>query len=334
MTKTCICGKSFDTFDKRRKFCSVSCYHKSREGKPWGGALNTGKGSRGKYSDYQVSRMAEAKKEAQISRWLYLFVDNIEKELKRIIDLNYISGISILTFNLLKSGKSDIHHSITDKITKKILSKNGLYEKFKNTPKYPEGIQKLTPSQYEVFIENIKTKNYEDIKYWAINEAGMNASLFNRNFKKFFFQTKDSIEYFDKDIRVLKINGKLVKRKYTYKFTLPELVFEDILNTLNLKYKTQYAIPSPKRGGIFHYDFFVEDKFFVEINGDYWHCFDKISPTKQQKEVIERDIRKNKVAEDLGIKCITIWEHELVTTQGKTKDLTDIVNMIKKETEK
>lgn len=71
MKKIClVCGKRFETPDKRRKYCSPECYHSTRIGKPFGGALKTGKGSHGKYSDFQVSQMVKGKHNAYLQRVL------------------------------------------------------------------------------------------------------------------------------------------------------------------------------------------------------------------------------------------------------------------------
>jgi G:T-mismatch repair DNA endonuclease (very short patch repair protein) len=323
------CGKEYYSHPStKRKFCSHECYTISITGKkcPSKGR----KGKRGKYSDYQITKMVESKKEAQLQRWIHLFPTNIEQRLKEILDLNYVSGLDILTNHLLIENFQG-HHSIPSKVIKKLLIKNNYYEKFLATPKYPEGIQKMNTEVYKDFLVKIQTCSYEDIKYWAINTFNMNIESFNRTFKKFFLQTKDIFNYFDKDIKVLKINGKLVKRKFIQKYTLPEKVFEMLLKDLKLEYKTQYAIPSQKRGGVFHYDFFIDNKLFVEINGDYWHGFNKECLNTNQMKVIEKDLRKIQLAADLGVKCLTFWEHDLVTRHGKVKDLTPIVNILENE---
>jgi hypothetical protein len=313
------CGKEFmdrSHGNKKRRFCSKICAGQ--------------KGiSKGKYSEFQVSQMVKAKYEAQFKRNRYLLVNNAEDLIKQYIDLNYISSYHYLTDKIKTED-----NRIAKKITQKIIKKLGLEQQFKNTPKYPDTIQKLNLDQYKELLNIIQTKSWNDIRSWSILN-NMNISYFG----KFWYMTKDIISYNDKEIWFDKFGETYVKVPQTSSSnSLPEVIFENLLKENNLKYKKQFYIPCNK---IFNkknrtfYDFFIEDKLFVEINGDYWHNWNELkeynNTHKNKLEVIlENDILKKEIIEKLGFKIIYFWEHELVKNRHGKQNKDNFVNIINK----
>jgi G:T-mismatch repair DNA endonuclease (very short patch repair protein) len=311
------CGKEFldrSHGNKKRRFCSKVCAGQ--------------KGiKKGKYSDFQVSQMSKAKSEAQFKRWRHLLVDDAEDIIRQYINQNYISSYIYLTEKVIKE-----ENRIAEKITRKIIQKLGLQQQFEKTPQYPDFIQKLTLNKYNELLNAIITKSWAEIKIWAIEN---NISL--RFFGKFWYMTKDIISYYDKDIWYEKFGNIFVKVPHSrLGGTLPETVFENLLKDNNLQYKKQYILPcnfnKTKR---VYYDFFIEDKLFVEVNGDFWHNWDKLKEYNnshdQQLEVIdENDILKKEIVEKLGFKIIYFWEHELIKDRHNKLNKENFVNIIKR----
>jgi len=103
---------------------------------------------------------------------------------------------------------------------------------------------------------------------------------------------------------------KLIKNNYRNKKTKLEILFEDILIKLNLKYKYQHQISS----AIF--DFYIlGTNIIIETDGDFHHCNPnskhKIPIYPIQIKTIGNDIRKNRIAEENNIKLLRFWETDI-----------------------
>lgn len=98
----------------------------------------------------------------------------------------------------------------------------------------------------------------------------------------------------------------------TYRcMTIPEIMFKEILEEINLTYFYEHKIDEYK------VDFYLGFNLIVEIQGDYWHSLDKIK---------ERDNKKKEKLEALGYKIMYIYEKDLKNEDNKV----NIINLIKK----
>jgi len=90
---------------------------------------------------------------------------------------------------------------------------------------------------------------------------------------------------------------------------------ERLLNNNNIKNKTQYWVSRVP------YDFFIDNKILLEVQGTYWHC----DPRKYKcddiikrdgenhlvSEIWEKDIMKKNIAIKYGYKIKYLWEDEI-----------------------
>jgi very-short-patch-repair endonuclease len=105
----------------------------------------------------------------------------------------------------------------------------------------------------------------------------------------------------------------LVNSKYFGSLNNIEKKVYDILKDLNIAFKTQVTVDK------YNVDFLVEDKYIIEVYGDFWHC----NPQKYKKdyfnrgkkktaaEIWERDAYRKKTFESSGYKFLHLWETEI-----------------------
>ena len=116
------------------------------------------------------------------------------------------------------------------------------------------------------------------------------------------------------------------------KDTKPELIFQDILEKLNIHFEKQKSV------GKYKCDFYIpEYNLIVEIDGDYWHA----NPTKfvetsligpkniSAKAIWESDNQKSNFILNKGFNLIRYWENEIKNISHE-KVLEDIVHTSKK----
>lgn len=111
------------------------------------------------------------------------------------------------------------------------------------------------------------------------------------------------------------INRKAKSLKlHKIKQTLPEEKVENILIELKLNYEQQSRFNFGEK--YYLCDFKIEDKYIIEVQGDYWHgnpkLYDEISLNETQKAMIKRDVNKRYELEQLGYIVIYIWEYDLI----------------------
>lgn len=112
---------------------------------------------------------------------------------------------------------------------------------------------------------------------------------------------------------------------YFGKKTNIELIFEDLLNELNIPNQPKYRVYN-KNKKEFHYreyDFLIiGTNILIETDGDYWHGntnkFKEL--TELQKQTIKNDEIKQKFAENQGFKVIRFWEEEILSNKEKIKE--------------
>lgn len=302
MEKTClICNNTFITTDKRNKYCSRECYYESRKNKSWGGALYKGKGSRGKYSDYQVNRMVEGKKENYIKRMLqkieegFYNIDYIDEVLNEC----YIDSISCLS-TFLKM------HSRYREITCLINYYN--WEDRFCKVHVPECYRVMNPEQCRWFRQLLTdSEDYFDFmakfKNTYKNVGVRQAACKYNNLLSFVQETKF-------ETRVL---NKNLTKNYGKHGSSCELLVRNILKDLDVNFQEQVLIKTDWNAYI-RPDFIIDKKLIIEVNGDYWHAFNlrEDEMTEQQLERKLKDLRKYNFYKSNDYHYMIIWEHELV----------------------
>lgn len=102
----------------------------------------------------------------------------------------------------------------------------------------------------------------------------------------------------------IKENGLEVKSKL-------EDIFAKFLDDLKMHYHRQHYVREIK--GLF--DFYLTDKLFIEIHGDFWHCKPgtkyEIPKYDHQKNNIKMDTVKEKWCCDNNITLLKFWESDI-----------------------
>lgn len=93
-------------------------------------------------------------------------------------------------------------------------------------------------------------------------------------------------------------------RKYSGKTNIEEMT-EDLLIELGLEYQSEFKVNKS------FYDFYLpKENLLIECDGEYWHSF---------PEAIERDIKKNELAEKEGYILLRLSEKEILSNKIKDK---------------
>lgn len=103
--------------------------------------------------------------------------------------------------------------------------------------------------------------------------------------------------------------------------TKPEQKLRDILEELQITYKSQFFIKDNTR--TFSYDFYLpEHHTIIEVDGDYWHGGPGVSEYWHGVETTkESDNLKDSVAQERGYTVIRLWESQLNTDKKLIIDI-------------
>lgn len=218
--------------------------------------------------------------------------------------------------NISKAKKQE---SLTDKEWNKLKGVKEIYPWITNT---------------EIFIEKaglnrvLKKGLKEEVHKFI--RVGKSDSFFNVKIQKWDIEKFNS---FKKDILIIPwdkmlLNYDLTKKEffklkeyfnienYVYKHhnfynTKPEQMFEQLLINKNVKYVREKYINNNR----WRVDFVVEDLYYIEINGDYWHANPRVylnkTLTKAQENNIKNDSLKKEFILSIGKKLFYIWEMDL-----------------------
>lgn len=333
MEKTClVCKKVFETPDKRRKYCSTTCYRTTRVGKPFGGGLITGKGSHGKYSDFQVSQMVKGKHDAYLNRVL-VNLNNHKYDIERIdniLSTCYLTNLRALCKMLI--GKVD--GAYTKELKYLLEYKNWLGRLCKY--ELPECYRVMTPEQVRWFKNVLSdcTNFYDFTRMFCQSnkQVGVrNAARLYKNLVNFIQLTGYESNALKKDLsKNLRGCGSTCESQV-----------RQILESYKLNFIEQYYIKhseylvdgeSIPRSAYYKPDFIVDNKFIIEVNGDYWHAWglDESNMNSHQFKIHVRDVEKYNFYVSRGFRFIIIWEHDLVNIKNvKQRILEEVNNEIK-----
>lgn len=186
----------------------------------------------------------------------------------------------------------------------------------------------------EVFIE--KTKLNRKIKKGLKEEIhkfiriGKIDSFFNVKIQKWDIEKFDNfkkdilkkpwdemlLEYCISKSEFFRLKEYFNIENYVYKHhnfynTKPEQMFEQLLINKNVKYVREKYINNNR----WRVDFVIEDLYYIEINGDYWHANPRVylnkTLTKVQENNIKNDSLKKEFILSVGKKLFYVWEMDL-----------------------
>lgn len=119
------------------------------------------------------------------------------------------------------------------------------------------------------------------------------------------------------------VNGQRVQKQ-----TGIEKKIEVLLRNIGLKFESESWLTVGKKSR--RYDFFVNDgdiKFYLEVQGSMWHAKDYrdgkipyIKLKKIQKSNVRNDILKSKMAKEVGIPLLELWEDQINKDIGYCKE--------------
>ena len=106
--------------------------------------------------------------------------------------------------------------------------------------------------------------------------------------------------------------------KFSHTNTLPHCLMCDILDEMGLEYRSEVI------DGIFSFDLLVEEKFYIEVDGDFFHSNPRFYPdgpvSKIQKRNRYNDYRKNKYCEESGKILLRFWEYDIKNLRKEVKE--------------
>ena len=116
--------------------------------------------------------------------------------------------------------------------------------------------------------------------------------------------------------------------EYTHYFnkkTDIEIIFENLLNEMNIQYQPKFRIYNENKEEFTfrEYDFLIKNtKILVEVDGDYWHGNKKIfTPLSEfQKNTQKNDKIKEKFAQRNGYEIIRFWGSDIKNDIDTIKD--------------
>lgn len=133
-----------------------------------------------------------------------------------------------------------------------------------------------------------------------------------------FYGKTHTDEFKKKQSEFMKTIGKRPKEYYSLlgiksvksrpKKTKIEKTTEQKLQELGVSFKYNFILHNKAQ-----YDFLINDNIVLEVHGDFWHGNPKVynKLTERQEYKKQRDIEKQKLAEENGYKYLVIWESEI-----------------------
>lgn len=133
-----------------------------------------------------------------------------------------------------------------------------------------------------------------------------------------FYGKTHTDEFKKKQSEFMKTIGKRSKEYYSSmgiksvnsrpKKTKIEKATEQKLQELGVNFKYNFILKNKAQ-----YDFLINDNIVLEVHADFWHGNPKIynTLTERQGYKKQRDIEKQKLAENNGYKYLVIWESQI-----------------------
>lgn len=315
------CGKELKLWPSalrgKHVFCNKECDRLYKKGR-----------SIGKYSDYQVNAMVAGKKAAYINRVLEMEQKgkyNLER-IKYILSLVPISSTRQLAKLL---GFKESESRTPAKELKYLLEYYNLTSLLRKE-KFPECYTTAQPEHLEWFNDLLKNCNnyyeFQNLFMEGYRDIGLRQACAKYGYLVIYVQ-------------LLKIPTHALREDFSKNLkqcgTSCEIKVRNILDSLTCSYQEQkfmdwkiYRVKGETKSRISRLkpDFIVDDKFIIEVNGDYWHAYN-IPPEKMNAAQLVRtshDIEKYQFYNEKGYRFIVIWEHELV-------NINSVKNKIEKE---
>lgn len=313
------CGKELKLWPSQVRskhiFCNKVCEFSYRKGRKVGA-----------YSEYQVSAMVNGKRNAYISRVLSM-EKNGKYDLDRIkLILRYVPISSTRQLaKILGFKESDSRAPIRE--LKYLLEYYDL-NKFLRKEHYPECYTVMQPEQI-IWFNSILDRCHNFYEFTSIFNSEYKANNVRLSAAKYKYLIL-YVQY--SHIKTAALREDLTKNLQMCG-TSCEIKVRQILDELKCSYIEQKLLPYKKIANTTNNkysklkpDFIVDDKFIIEVNGDYWHAYN-VPIDKMNADQLKRtkhDIEKYEWYNHMNYRFIVIWEHELA-------NISIIKDVIKKE---
>lgn len=163
---------------------------------------------------------------------------------------------------------------------------------------------------------------------WCNNEFVCNHSELKRfccikcqsMWQKYVFQNEEH-----REISRARTINMLKDGKNMNKFSKPHQKICNFLNENNIKFENEVRV------GNFLIDIIIEDRYHIEVMGDYWHMNpNKYNlPNNQQERGIYRDTLKYKYFIENNIPLLCIWEYDVNNNMDSMTELLEYFKNIK-----
>lgn len=192
-----------------------------------------------------------------------------------------------------------------------------------SNPFYGKTHTKETKQQHSRFMKNRfvgennafygKTHTEETKEKWRNDDRRRHTGKDNG-----FYGKTHTDEFKKKQSEFMKTIGKRPKEFYSLmgiksvnnrpKKTKIEKATEQKLQELGIDFKYNFILQNKAQ-----YDFLIKDNVVLEVHGDFWHGNPKVysTLTERQEYKKQRDIEKQKLAEDNGYRYLVIWESQI-----------------------
>jgi very-short-patch-repair endonuclease len=233
--------------------------------------------------------------------------EEIER-LKEVLSRGYINDYGIIK----KQANLNFGHRVIRRLVlndpELLKLKNSTYSKFITTK-----IQKLSKEDFQFLVKDLKILNYDQVvKKWNIGLKSLTVLV-----KHFYGKKERTFKYseeerafkkkYRKDRELLKDFRKIHGSKNE---TWIEKIVRSILLSNNIDFYCQTHILL----NTFKCDFLIKDtKKIIEVNGDYWHGYQKNFEDldeKVKKSVSSYD-KKVEYYKNNGYELLEVWEHEI-----------------------
>jgi len=233
--------------------------------------------------------------------------EEIER-LKEVLSRGYINDYGIIK----KQANLNFGHRVIRRLVlndpELLKLKNSTYSKFITTK-----IQKLSKEDFQFLVKDLKILNYDQVvKKWNIGLKSLTVLV------KHFYGKKERTFKYSEEERAFKKkyrkDRELLKDFRKIHGSKSETWIEKIVRAVLLSNNIDFYCQTHILLNTFKCDFLIKDtKKIIEVNGDYWHGYQKNFEDldeKVKKSVSSYD-KKVEYYKNNGYELLEVWEHEI-----------------------
>lgn len=233
--------------------------------------------------------------------------EEIER-LKEVLSRGYINDYGIIQKQANLSFGNRVIRRLILNDPELLELKNNTYSKFITTK-----IQKLSKEDFEFLVKDLKVLNYSQVvEKWNIGLKSLTVLV-----KHFYGKKERTFKYSEEERSFKKKYRKdreLLKDFRKIHGSKNETWIEKIVRSVLLSNDIDFYCQKHILLNTFKCDFLIKDtKKIIEVNGDYWHGYQKKFEDLDEKvkKSVSSYIKKVKYYKDNGYELLEVWEHEI-----------------------